>query len=399
MKKVALLYSKNMTDPTGASSVIRTFNENISLFHQNNIDLSVYSRDMYIHSSQGLVSNTWQTKMKLKIATFLKRAAKTNNLAVYLSIYLGSIRPAKRIVDYYLAHSGEEEIVFIHEIFTCYEYIKRKKASGKIIFVMHSNGEAFKMERIYYKKFEKSFFYRRFLDMEQKVLSNISKIGFVAKNPTDIFKELHPDFCINNVFYVFNGLPLCEQNTFLNSEVNRNDGKIEICCVGTVNERKGQRFIVEALNILNNSNSLPIVHFSIIGDGDIKDELQELVGKYNLGNYISFCGKSTNVTNYLLQSDILILPSMDEGFPIAILEAMRVSLPIVSTKVGGIPEMIEEGVTGIFIEPSIEGVCGFISQINNYNWKMMGKESYRLFLEKFTVKSMIDSYCTIMKQL
>lgn len=174
---------------------------------------------------------------------------------------------------------------------------------------------------------------------------------------------------------------------------------IEISCIGTVNERKGQRFIVETLNILNTTGSLPEIHFTIIGDGAIKNELEILVKKYNIEKYISFIGNSNKVTEYLLQSDIFILPSLDEGFPIAILEAMRASLPIVSTKVGGIPEMLENGVNGIFIDPSTKGVCDFISNINNYDWKAMGEKSYQIFLEKFTVKTMIDSYSSVINQL
>ena len=129
------------------------------------------------------------------------------------------------------------------------------------------------------------------------------------------------------------------------------------------------------------------------------DSCDNVIKKYNIEKYISFIGNSNKVTEYLLQSDIFILPSLDEGFPIAILEAMRASLPIVSTKVGGIPEMLENGVNGIFIDPSTKGVCDFISNINNYDWKAMGEKSYQIFLEKFTVKTMIDSYSSVMNQL
>ena len=395
MKKVVLLYSKNLTDPTGASAVIRILNDNIPLFQQNNIHLSVYSRDRFVQTNQMEKSHSWLGNVKLKISDFLANTAKTNSLAAYLSIYIKSIRPAKKLVNYYLKQAEDAKIVFIHEIFTCYEYIKRRKTHNKIIFVMHSNGETFKMERIYYKNFAKSCFYRHLLQIERTVLSNIDKIGFVASMPTGHFKNLHPDFLPGNVFYVYNGLPsCCSKRNFASDKRN-----IEISCIGTVNERKGQRFIVETLNILNTTGSLPEIHFTIIGDGAIKNELEILVKKYNIEKYISFIGNSNKVTEYLLQSDIFILPSLDEGFPIAILEAMRASLPIVSTKVGGIPEMLENGVNGIFIDPSTKGVCDFISNINNYDWKAMGEKSYQIFLEKFTVKTMIDSYSSVMNQL
>ena len=85
-----------------------------------------------------------------------------------------------------------------------------------------------------------------------------------------------------------------------------------------------------------------------------------------------------------VNSDLFILPSITEGFPIAILEAMRVGLPIVSTNVAGIPEMINDGDTGLIIEPSVDGVFGFLSNFEKYDWKKMGENSHDLFLEKFT---------------
>ena len=130
MKKVVLLYSKNLTDPTGASAVIRILNDNIPLFQQNNIHLSVYSRDRFVQTNQMEKSHSWLGNVKLKISDFLANTAKTNSLAAYLSIYIKSIRPAKKLVNYYLKQAEDAKIVFIHEIFTCYEYIKRRKIGG-----------------------------------------------------------------------------------------------------------------------------------------------------------------------------------------------------------------------------------------------------------------------------
>lgn len=59
-----------------------------------------------------------------------------------------------------------------------------------------------------------------------------------------------------------------------------------------------------------------------------------------ISKYIDFIGVSNQVENYLLRSDIFMLPSRDEGFPISILEAMRAGLPIISTNIAGIPEMV-----------------------------------------------------------
>lgn len=94
-------------------------------------------------------------------------------------------------------------------------------------------------------------------------------------------------------------------------DIQENQKKyLEICCIATIYERKGQKFIVEALNTLKHSGSLPDIHFSIVGDGTSKNELQQLSIDYGIEKYITFCGSSNDITHYLSQSDIFILPSI-----------------------------------------------------------------------------------------
>ena len=78
---------------------------------------------------------------------------------------------------------------------------------------------------------------------------------------------------------------------------------------------------------------------------------------------------------------------------------MKESLPIVSTNVAGIPEMIKDEHTGIIIEPSVEGVHGFLYNFEKYDWKKMGKNSHDLFLEKFTTEKMMETYATVLKSV
>ena len=383
MKKVALIYSKNISDLTGVSAVMRSFAENKDLFKKNGIELSVYSRENICNKSQILKearrSNNLKQRIKSKISQFITKHAKKHSLFAFLKIYIASIRPAKKIVQYFVNQNKKYDIIFIHEIFTCYEYLKQCQSQAKTIFIIHCCGDI----------------YSSLLHIESRVLSEVDKLGFVAQTPCRNFLKEYPDFHKENIFHVWNGIAIIPK-----IDIQENQKKyLEICCIATIYERKGQKFIVEALNTLKHSGSLPDIHFSIVGDGTSKNELQQLSIDYGIEKYITFCGSSNDITHYLSQSDIFILPSMDEGFPISILEAMRASLPIVSTKVGGIPEMLENGVNGIFIDPSTKGVCDFISNINNYDWKAMGEKSYQIFLEKFTVKTMIDSYSSVINQL
>jgi glycosyltransferase involved in cell wall biosynthesis len=246
------------------------------------------------------------------------------------------------------------------------------------------------------KRLKNLFFYKYLLRIEQYVLDNIDLIGFSAEYPCQNFMKLHPEFDKNKIFYVYNGLSV---DSLENKHVSNSSKVKEICCVGTVMERKGQRFIVEALHKMASASSIPNLHFSIVGAGPIKNELENLSEKYGVSKYITFHGSTSDVNKFLENSDIFILPSITEGFPIAILEAMRLGLPIVSTDVAGIPEMINDGHTGMIIEPSAEGVYKFLTDFEKYDWKKMGKNSHALFLEKFTIEKMMQSYSNVLKSV
>lgn len=117
---------------------------------------------------------------------------------------------------------------------------------------------------------------------------------------------------------------------------------------------KGIEYLVEAASHLRKldfrgKSNFPI--FLIIGEGPERPKLEKLIQKYNLKNNFFLLGHIPDAYKYLKAFDIFVLPSLKEGFPYAILEAMSAGLPIVATKVGGVPEIIDSGNTGWLIEP------------------------------------------------
>ena len=96
-----------------------------------------------------------------------------------------------------------------------------------------------------------------------------------------------------------------------------------------------------------------VVHTLIIGDGPDKDMLESLTHQLQMGNYVTFKGQIQNeqIPDYLAASDVFVLPSLSEGFPNVLLEAMASGLPIVATNVGGIPEFVKDGENGFITEP------------------------------------------------
>jgi glycosyltransferase involved in cell wall biosynthesis len=130
----------------------------------------------------------------------------------------------------------------------------------------------------------------------------------------------------------------------------KKDEKV-IIFVGRLHPIKGLPYLIEAMKIIY--QKCPKSKLLIVGDGEEKNNLENLVKKLNLNVCATFIGMVPNETvpEYMVASDVFVLPSLSEGFPVVILEAMASALPIVTTKVRGLPEIIKNGVNGILVEP------------------------------------------------
>jgi glycosyltransferase involved in cell wall biosynthesis len=125
--------------------------------------------------------------------------------------------------------------------------------------------------------------------------------------------------------------------------------------VGSLEPEKGLRELASALSILPNGEP---VHVVLVGEGTLEEELRQraalLAGS---GRRMLLVGPQTlaGVARYLAASDVLTLPSWAEGTPNVVLEALAVGRPVVASRVGGIPDAIVEGVTGLLVEPHDPG--------------------------------------------
>jgi len=124
--------------------------------------------------------------------------------------------------------------------------------------------------------------------------------------------------------------------------------------VGTVAnfyKTKGLEYLIEAVKILNAERKIQDVAFVIIGDGTEKENLKSQISNLKLEKRILLTGRLPDARKYLAAFDIFVLPSVKEGFPWALLEAMAAKLPVVATSVGAVPEIIEDGKNGFLVEP------------------------------------------------
>ena len=126
--------------------------------------------------------------------------------------------------------------------------------------------------------------------------------------------------------------------------------KIIIGTIANFYKTKGLEYLIGATKILISNSQYPIF-LIIIGDGELRPQLEELIKKYDLENNIILAGRQENASQYLKAFDIYVSSSVKEGLPYSILEAMAAELPIITTAVGGLPEMIKDNDNGLLIEP------------------------------------------------
>jgi glycosyltransferase involved in cell wall biosynthesis len=126
-----------------------------------------------------------------------------------------------------------------------------------------------------------------------------------------------------------------------------------IIFVGRFRPEKAVTYLIEALAVVRQKDQS--ARLVLVGEGPEEDNLRQLVRHLNLGDCIDFAGQISNeqVPQYMAAADIFVLPSLSEGFPNVVLEAMAVGLPVVASRVGGLPEIIEEGENGFLVEPKM----------------------------------------------
>jgi glycosyltransferase involved in cell wall biosynthesis len=129
----------------------------------------------------------------------------------------------------------------------------------------------------------------------------------------------------------------------------RAEGIRRVITVANLRQEKGHDTLIDAASIVLQRR--PDAEFQIVGSGPLRSVLERQVHERGLGDRVRFLGERTDVPALLSSSDLFVLPSRSEASPNSVLEAMAAGLPIVATRVGGVPELIRSGVTGVLIEP------------------------------------------------
>lgn len=126
----------------------------------------------------------------------------------------------------------------------------------------------------------------------------------------------------------------------------------QIFCAARLAPEKGIEFLVQALALLIAKNR--DVHLRLAGDGPSRAALEDTARKLGVADRVSFLGNLSeqDVAQELSSSDLFVLPSLAEGVPVSIMEAMAIGVPVIATNIAGTSELVESGKTGFLVRPT-----------------------------------------------
>ncbi len=133
------------------------------------------------------------------------------------------------------------------------------------------------------------------------------------------------------------------------------DTRVRVGIIAELHKNKGLTYALEAWSIIAKQRPDCQIACTIIGDGEEREALMERTASLGIAHMVTWSGYHDDAASLMSAFDIFLLPSITEAFPYVILEAGRAGLPVVSTAVGGIPEVIDDMKSGVLIQPKNPG--------------------------------------------
>jgi len=173
-----------------------------------------------------------------------------------------------------------------------------------------------------------------------------------------------------------------------------------IVAVGNTYPVKGHRFLLEAMALLSQRH--PNLHLAIVGRGELAAALEQQARDLGLDRRVHLLGLRSDVPNVLAAADLFVLPSLSEGLPLALLEAMFAGRPIVASAVGEVPVALASGAAGLLVEPgNPEGLAMGIRRLleNPDEAESLGKSAQARAVAEYDVVRMVNRYAELYGRL
>lgn len=351
-----------------------------------NMDNEHFETEIICPNYPSMIENMENMGIKVHVVDMKREIELIADLKAYIKIkkYIKSIKP-----DIIHVHSSKAGVIGRLAARRC-----------KVPCVYNSHGWAFSMEVSEKKK---------------KVYASIERIcaNFSVKiiNISDDEKKLAAKYKVaeeNKMMTIYNGIDLNKYNRRYNrndvlSKLNIPENAFVIGMVGRITEQKSPQTFI---NIAEKISSLDEnAYFILVGDGELKKEIQERVEKKLIKDKVVITGWTNEVAKYVSIFDIALLTSKWEGFGLVLAEYMAMGKPIIASKVGGIPNVVQDGFNGKLIENNnVDDYVNHIVKLKNdiYLREKYIANGYEVVNNKFNIQRVVkehqDLYLEIINQ-
>jgi len=221
----------------------------------------------------------------------------------------------------------------------------------------------------------------------------------------DLRSQLTKHFGAEKVICVHNSIDIGQMRVSgcaagLRKELKLSEQEFVIGTIGRLMPVKGLNSFLKAARII--CRQRPNVKFIIAGDGPLAGSLHAVAHECGVDKDVLFLGHRNDSHEILNLMDLFVLPSLSEGVPMALLEALALGRPVVASRVGGIPEVIEHGVNGLLVTPGSEEELArnCIALMDDYgSAQRLGEAGRKQVKEKFSAKIMAERVAEVYRSL
>lgn len=293
------------------------------------------------------------------------------------------------------------DCIHFHQDFFCATFGQAllRKDSRKVL-LLHSSDDSLRQLFVHFHGMRGTRYEKRIREQFHRTLGRLDGIVTLNERYARTLREQFPDMDIR---CIYNTSPFAsEVQSTLRSRsaaVDVADSPIEVVAVGSLQHIKGFDLLVDAVAALADEDRKRL-HVTIVGGGAEWAPLKAAVDAHGLQDVVTLNGESSDVATFLARADAFILTSRDEGFPIALIEASNFGLPIVSTRVGAIPEVFGEG-SCLYIDARTESIRDALLGIGRgtVDLRQLAKRSKSVFETKLSLDTFLRSYCRLFTEV
>lgn len=209
----------------------------------------------------------------------------------------------------------------------------------------------------------------------------------IRKSISDYYK-----IPLNDIPCIYNGIDTNLYNYSHNDVNSLKRKEVNIITTGRMHYSKNQKLLINAFAKLY--SQYPNIHLTILGDGELRPVIEQQIKTLSLCDKVTLKGICKNVAEELNKADIFVLTSLFEGLPLSVLEAMSCGLPVVSTRVGGLVDIVYENKSGFLVDNQSEEqlVVALAKLITNKELRKKFGIASRNIALKYDIKHCVNQY-------